>query len=258
MTKPELGVIGGSGFYSLFDDATEVEVDTPYGPPSAPLTIGTVGGRSVAFVPRHGVNHEYPPHKVNFRANLWAMHHLGVARLVAPCAVGSLQPDINPGDVVVCDQFVDRTWGRLDTYFDGPTINHVSLADPYCRELRTVALDALASHGIAHHATGTVVVVQGPRFSTRAESAWYRSAGWSVINMTQYPEVTLARELGVCYLALALVTDRDAGDAASEPVNMAAVFETLSANVERTRQLLQSLIPMIPATARCQCAGVDR
>jgi len=256
VTVADVAIIGGSGFYSFLDDVREVEVATPYGAPSAPVAVGSLDGCEIAFLPRHGARHQLPPHRVNFRANIWALHSLGVARVVAPCAVGSLQPTVHPGDVVVCDQFVDRTWGRPDTFFDGPTVNHVSVADPYCSELRQCAIDALAVGGVAHHATGTVVVIQGPRFSTRAESAWFRSAGWSVVNMTQSPEAVLAREAGLCYTALGLVTDYDAAVDESpdiRPVEMAHVFEMLERTVDQTRTVLRTMIPAVPETRGCSC-----
>ncbi|MEA3075498.1 MAG: 5-methylthioadenosine phosphorylase [Actinomycetota bacterium] len=254
----EVGVFGGSGFYSFLDDVVEVSVHTPYGPPSAPVAVGTVDGRRVAFLPRHGVHHELPPHRVDFRANVWAMGSLGVRRLLGPCAVGSLQPDIHPGDFVVCDQLVDRTYGRsADTFFDGGVVGHVSFADPYCPELRPLAVSAARSSGITVHEGGTVVVVRGPRFSTRAESSSYRREGWHVINMTQYPEAYLARELGICYSGIGLVTDYDTGVSGSdgEAVTMADVFAVLRANVDRTRALLARLIPLIPSTPSCSCAS---
>jgi 5'-methylthioadenosine phosphorylase len=255
-----VAVIGGSGFYSFLDDPSETLVHTPYGPPSAPVTIGTIDGRQVAFLPRHGVHHEYPPHRVNYRANLWALYSLGVRRVIGPCAVGSLQPRVKPGDFVLLDQLVDRTWGRLDTFVDGPVVGHVSFADPYCSELGTVILTtvpaASAPDGVTVHDRGTVVVVQGPRFSTRAESDWYRSAGWEVIGMTQYPEAYLARELGMCYAGLALVTDYDTGLEGVEgiqPVTMEQVFKVLADNVDRTRELLFAAIPAIPERRSCHC-----
>jgi 5'-methylthioadenosine phosphorylase len=260
----ELGVFGGSGFYSFLDDVDTVEVDTPYGPPSAPVVVGTVGDRRVAFLPRHGTKHELPPHRIPYRANLWALRSLGVRRVLGPCAAGSLQPEVAPGSFVVCDQLVDRTWGRDDTYFDGPTVNHVSFAEPYCPELRRVAVDAGRAEGITVHDGGTVVVVQGPRFSTKAESRWYRSAGWEVINMTQYPEAYLARELGMCYAAIALVTDYDTGledDPSIEPVSHEQVFRFLHDNVDRVRRLLFRALPAVPADRACACAdapnGID-
>ena len=256
----EIGVIGGSGFYAFLEHTRQVPVHTPYGAPSAPVTIGMVGDRSVAFLPRHGLAHEYPPHRVNYRANLWALHHLGARRVMGPCAVGSLQPAIAPGDFVLLDQLVDRTTGRPDTYLDGPVVGHVSFADPYCPELaRAVAAardGAPSLSGLRLHPRGTVVVIQGPRFSTRAESTWFRAAGWEVVNMTQYPEAYLARELGMCYSGLALVTDYDTGLEGVEgivPVTMQQVFDTLAANVARTRELLFEAIPRIPATAGCSC-----
>jgi 5'-methylthioadenosine phosphorylase len=256
-SEAEIAVIGGSGFYQFLDDTTEVVVHTPYGPPSAPLTMGTVGNRRVAFLPRHGVRHELPPHRVNYRANLWALHQVGVRRIFGPCAAGSLQPGIHPGEFVILNQLVDRTWGRPDTYMDGPVVSHVSFADPYCPELAAVLSNqAITTGDFTVHDGGTAVVIQGPRFSTRAESAWYRAAGWEVINMTQYPESYLARELGMCYSGIALVTDYDTGLEGVdgiEPVTMEAVLRMLSVNVDRTRQLLFAAIPAVPATPSCHC-----
>ncbi len=256
--QAEIGVFGGSGFYAFLEDVTEVPVHTPYGPPSAAVAVGTLEDRTVAFLPRHGPSHELPPHRINYRANLWAMRELGVRRIIGPCAVGSMQPHIHPGDFVLCDQLVDRTSGRADTFFDGGVVGHVSFADPYCWELRGILAAAAEGCGVTAHPSGTVVVIQGPRFSTRAESAWYRSAGWEVINMTQYPEAYLARELGICYAAMGLVTDYDTGLEGLEgvePVTMEVVFEVLRQNVARTRAVLFEAIPRIPATPSCSCAA---
>lgn len=249
-----IGVFGGSGFYSFLDDVTAHSVDTPFGAPSAPVMVGSVDGVEVAFLARHGVDHQYGPAQVNFRANVWAMREVGVTRLLGPCAVGSLRPDVHPGDFVVCDQLVDRTWGRADTFFTGP--EHLGFADPYCPELGSCVVSAAADSGIRCHASGTVVVIQGPRFSTRAESAWYRSAGFDVINMTQYPEAYLAREAGLCYAAIALVTDYDTGvddRPGVGPVTMEEVFAVLRDNVDRTRELLKRVIPSVPASPSCSC-----
>lgn len=252
-----LGVFGGSGFYSFLDDVEEIAIDTPWGPPSAPLHIGTVDGREVAFLPRHGPAHQLPPHRINYRANLWAMREVGVRSILAPCAAGSLDPMVKPGDVVICDQLVDRTYGREQTFFDGPVTSHVSFADPYCPHLRGVALAASEAEGIASHSTGTVVVIQGPRFSTRAESAWFRAQGWEVINMTQYPEAFLARELGICYATIALITDYDTGLEGMpgvEPVNQVEVFAFFEANVHRLRDVLFRALPQIDLDACSGCA----
>jgi 5'-methylthioadenosine phosphorylase len=254
--QAEIGVFGGSGFYSFLDDAVEVAVETPYGPPAAPVTIGDVGGRRVAFLPRHGRRHELPPHRINYRANLWAMRTVGVTRIIGPCAAGSLQPRVAPGDFVVPDQLVDRTWGRADTFYEGPVAHHVSYADPYCAELSAVAAGAARAAGITVHPSGTVIVIQGPRFSTRAESRWYRSQGFEVINMTQYPEAYLARELGLCYAAIALITDYDTGvegEAGVEPVTQAEVFGFFKSNLDRLRTVLFDVIAAVPEKRSCHC-----
>ena len=211
MPEADVGVFGGSGFYSFLDDVEEVTIDTPYGATSAPLTIGDVGGRRVAFLPRHGRKHELPPHRIPYRANVWAMRELGVRAIVGPCAAGSLQAHVHPGELVVVDQLVDRTWGRPDTFFDGPEVHHVSFADPYDAAMRSVLVAAARRLELPVHDGGTMVVVQGPRFSTRAESRWFTSMGWEVINMTGHPEAVLAAELAIPYAAVALITDYDVG-----------------------------------------------
>ena len=259
-----IGVFGGTAFYSFLDDVEEVTVQTPFGAPSGPVAVGSVAGRRVAFLPRHGPGHSVPAHRVNYRANLWALRRLGVRRLLAPCSVGSLQPHIRPGHLVVCDQLVDRTSGRSDTFFDGPLPAHVSFADPYCPDMATAVVAAARAEGVTVHERGTVVVIQGPRFSTRAESRWFSSAGWEVVNMTQYPEAALARELGICYSGLALVTDYDAGTGPSggerddseraEAVTMEAVFRMLAENIERVKAVLLRVIPAIPDDPTCGCA----
>jgi 5'-methylthioadenosine phosphorylase len=243
-----IGVIGGSGLYELFEAERTVEPETPYGPASAAITLSTIGGVQTAFLPRHGLSHELPPHRVPYRANLWALQAVGVTRIVAPCASGSLRPDLAPGTFVVCDQFVDRTTGRDHTFFDGPDVRHVSAADPYCADLRATLLTAGRELGLPMRDGGTAVVIEGPRFSTRAESAWYQAMGWEVVNMTAYPEGWLARELGLCYANLSLITDYDvgvAGDAAREAVTAQAVLEAFAANIDRLRQLLASAVSLI-------------
>lgn len=250
----EIGVFGGSGFYSLLEGAEEHRVNTPYGAPSSPVMVGEIAGRSVAFLPRHGKDHQLPPHMINYRANVWAMKELGVSRIIGPNACGSLQAHVKPGDFVICDQFVDRTWGRIDTFYDGPITTHVSSADPYCPTMRGVATEQARSLGITVHPTGTVVVIQGPRFSTRAESRWFASQGWEVINMTQYPEAYLARELEICYCNISLITDHDAGTEGAEPVSNDEVIRVFAANNERLRGLLHAMIPRLPAERPCVCA----
>jgi 5'-methylthioadenosine phosphorylase len=252
----EIGVFGGSGFYSLLDHREERRVNTPYGEPSDALHLGEIGGRRVAFLPRHGARHQYPAHVVNYRANVWAMKEVGVTRILGPCAAGSLQRSVRPGDFVVCDQFVDRTSARADTYYTGPQAVHVSTADPYCPEVGSLAVAVARELGITVHERGTVVVIQGPRFSTRAESRWFAGQGWEVINMTQYPECTLARELAICYTNVSLITDYDVGveeDPGVGAVSADAVVRVFNENNARLRSLLHALIPQIPAVRSCPC-----
>ena len=247
--QAEIGVFGGSGFYEFLDDVEEVTPSTPFGPPSAPVTIGDVAGRRVAFLPRHGRSHEFAPARVPARANLWAMRTLGVHQVVGPCAAGSLSPAVHPGDFVVLDQLVDRTWGRPDTFYDVGDAHHVSYAEPYCTVVSAHAVAAGERTGVRMHARGTVVVIPGPRFSTRAESRSYRAQGWDVVNMTQYPEAYLARELGMHYAGIALVTDYDTGvedDPGVEPVTQEQVFVFFEENIHRVRALLLDMIPRLP------------
>lgn len=235
---------------------SEIPIETPYGPPSASPVVGELAGRRIAFIPRHGLHHEIPAHKVNYRANLWAMKELGVERVIAPCAVGSLRREVEPGTFVVCDQVVDRTTGRADTFYDGPESVHVSFADPYCEVMRDVITARGRDLKIAMRETGTVCVIQGPRFSSRAESAWFREAGWTVVSMTQYPESILARELELCYANISLVTDYDSGVDGIAPVTADEVFRVFGENLTRLRELLFSVIPSLPTTTRaCPCAS---
>jgi 5'-methylthioadenosine phosphorylase len=240
-----IGVFGGSGFYSFLGDAEEVEVDTPYGRPSAPVAIGEIAGTRVAFVPRHGKRHELPPARIPYRANVWALRELGVRRILGPNASGALQPDLRVGELVVCDQYVDRTWGRDDTYYEGPETVHVSAADPYCPDLRRILVATAGELGIPVRDGGTVVCIQGPRFSTRAESEWFAAQGWTVVNMTAYPECHLARELALCYAGVSLVTDHDAGARDGRAVSTDDVVRVLAENNERLRALLHAAIPRI-------------
>lgn len=246
MDNIEIGVIGGTGFYSLIDEnVTTINPETPYGMTSDKITIGDVAGKKVAFLPRHGQNHSYPPHLVPYRANIHALKELGVKKIIAINACGSLQPQIAPGDVVICDQFIDRTWGRKDTFFDGMEIKHTSMANPYNEELRQIAIQACIEANISVFPNGTVVVIQGPRFSTKAESRWFSQMGWSVINMTQYPECALANEAGIDYVNISLITDYDAGledDPTIQPVTHEAVTEIFERNIENLRDVVYRVI----------------
>jgi len=240
-----IGIFGGSGFYSFLEEVEEIEIDTPYGKPSAPLAVGEVAGTRVAFLPRHGRHHEFPPHRVPFRANVWAFREAGVRRVIGPCASGALTRELERGAFVVCDQYVDRTRGREDTFYDGPETTHVSAADPFCPDLRRLLVETAGELGVPVQDGGTVVVVQGPRFSTRAESRWFQSEGWEAINMTAYPECHLARELELCYSTIAMVTDYDVGVAGEQAVSAAEVVQVLRDNNERLRDLLLAVIPKI-------------
>jgi 5'-methylthioadenosine phosphorylase len=247
----EIGVIGGSGLYALLEGATEHELSTPYGPPSDAVTIAEVGGRRVAFLPRHGRDHRFPPHKIPYRANLWALRSIGVRQIVAPCAVGGLRPDHGPGTFVVPDQLIDRTSGRVQTYYDEGAV-HLSFADPYCPDGRSAVLGAAA--GVDAVDGGTMVVVEGPRFSTRAESRWFSSIGGTIVNMTGHPEAVLARELALCYTAIALVTDLDAGVEGGHGVTHQEVFEVFGRNIGRLRGVLLEAVTRLPAERTCPCA----
>lgn len=250
----DIGIFGGSGFYSFLPDVEEVRIHTPYGPPSDKLAIATLEGKRVAFLPRHGRDHSVPAHAVNYRANIWAFKELGVREILAPCSCGSLQTHIHPGDFVILDQFIDRTRGRADTFFNGPETHHIGAAEPYCSRLRQAAVETARAQGIPVHETGTMVTIQGPRFSTRAESAWFTREGWDVVGMTQYPEAILARELGLCYTGIALVTDYDTGIAQGrEAVSIDEVFRVFHENVGKVQSLIRSMLPRLTGDRTCAC-----
>jgi 5'-methylthioadenosine phosphorylase len=257
--QAEIGIFGGSGFYAFLEDVEEVRIHTPYGPPSGRLALATIAGRRVAFLPRHGRDHSVPAHAVNYRANIWAFNELGVREILAPCSCGSLQAHIHPGDFVVLDQFVDRTRGRADTYFDGPESHHIGGAEPYCSRLRKLAVERSPDQGIQVHEAGTMVVIQGPRFSTRAESAWFTRQGWDVVGMTQYPEAILARELGICYTGIALVTDYDTGiSQGREAVSIEEVFRVFHENVGKVQGLIKAMVPRLGGERPCECEDEAR
>ena len=250
-----IGIFGGSGFYRFLDDVEEMPVATPYGPPSAAVRVGRLNGHEVAFMPRHGDEHTLPPHRINYRANVWAMREVGVRRIVGPSAVGSLKRELEPGTFVICDQFVDRTQARESTFYDGPQTIHVSAADPYCADLSRTLAAAARDEGIPVVEGGTVVVIHGPRFSTRAESRWYAASGFDLIGMTQYPECWLARELALCYANLLLVTDYDVGVDGGEPVSTGAVMDVFRRNLDRLRALLFRAVPKIGPQPDDLCAN---
>ncbi|HEX4094098.1 MAG TPA: S-methyl-5'-thioadenosine phosphorylase [Trebonia sp.] len=244
--RADIGVIGGSGFYEFLTDAEEVPVETPFGQPSEPPLVGEVAGRRVAFLPRHGKDHRFPPHRIPYRANLWALRALGVRRILAPSAVGSLTASYGPGTLVIPDQLVDRTGGRVQTFYDEYAV-HVPFADPYCPSGRAHAVDTARKNGWVPASTGTLVVINGPRFSTRAESRWYAAQGWTLVGMTGHPEAVLARELALCYTSLSLVTDTDAGVDEGDGVTQAEVFEVFGKNMSRLRELVAKVIAAFPA-----------
>jgi 5'-methylthioadenosine phosphorylase len=251
----EIGVIGGSGFYSWLDGARSVPVETPFGPPSEAPVVGSVAGRSVAFVPRHGRDHRLPPHRVDYRANLWALRVLGVRQVLAPCAVGSLLAELGPGSLVVPDQLIDRTWGREHTVYGGDRgpVVHVAFADPYCPRGRDAVVTAAHAAGWPPRPTGTLVVVNGPRFSTRAESRWHAAAGGHVVGMTGLPEAAIARELALCYTSAAVVTDLDAGVESGQGVTHAEVMATFGRSVERLKAVLAVAVAELPTDDDCPC-----
>jgi 5'-methylthioadenosine phosphorylase len=258
--QADIGVFGGSGFYSFLNNIEEIEIDTPYGKPSDKFSLANYEGKKIAFLPRHGKTHNLPPHMIPYKANIYAMKQLGVKVILAPTASGSLQADIKPGDFVICDQFIDRTSGRKDTFFDGPETRHISAAHPYCPELRKLAIEIGKAQGITIHDKGTVVVIQGPRFSTVAESRWFSKMGWEVINMTQYPESYLAREMGICYANISLITDFDAGLEGHEdipPVTEEEVYKVFNENNEKVKKMLFDIIKNVDISKmNCNCKKV--
>lgn len=254
--KTEIGIIGGSGFYDLAASLQEIKVETPYGPPSDKITLGKIAGKTVAFLPRHGKTHDIPPHKINFRANIWALSSLGVSRIITSHAVGSLQKRIGRGDFVIPDQFVDRTKGRIDTFYDGPLATHVSAAFPYCPQLRKLAIKAAKELKVKVHEKGTVVVIQGPRFSTVAESTWFTKMDWDVVNMTEYPEIVLAREKEICYCAITMATDYDVGLVAKglvQPVSVDEIKRIFKKGINQAKKIILEMIKSWPKRTTCDC-----
>ncbi len=256
MSKAKIGVLGGSGFYE-FLKGKEISVSTPYGKPSDKILISEYAGQKIAFLARHGKKHQFPPHQVPYRANLYALKKLGCERVIAPCAVGSLKTRIKPGDFVIPDQFIDRTGNRADTFYNGPQVVHISMARPYCPELRKLAVKCCQKVKAPVHKTGTMVVIEGPRFSTRAESKWFSRLGGDIIGMTQYPEVVLARALEMFFVGIALVTDYDAGLEGRKdvkPVDAQAVLKIFQQNNEKVKKVILEMLKNMPEVRKCSCS----
>lgn len=254
--QAEIGIIGGSGFYDLATGLKEIKVETPYGPPSDKIALGKIAGKRIAFLPRHNKTHDVPPHQINYRANIWALKELGVSRILTSHAVGSLQKNIKPGDFVILDQFIDRTKGRIDTFYDGQLATHISTAFPYCPQLKKLAIKVAEEMKLPVHPKGTVVVIQGPRFSTAAESTWFTKMSWDVINMTEYPEIVLAKEKEMCYCAIAIATDYDSGLVAGgevEPVSVDEIIKMFQKNITKAKKLILAMIKRWPRKITCDC-----
>ncbi|HYZ77833.1 MAG TPA: MTAP family purine nucleoside phosphorylase [Gaiellaceae bacterium] len=255
----DIGVIGGTGFYRFFASRDEVRAETPYGPPSAPVTIAEFAGRTVGFVPRHGRHHEHLPHRVPYRANLAALKELGASQIVGFNVVGSLSPQVKKGDFLVMDQFIDVTWGRAETIFDGSDGAHADLADPYCGRLRALVLDALRDSDETIHDRATVLVINGPRFQTKAENRWYSTLGADAINMTQSTEAMLARELELCYVNLSYCTDYGviadelAPESGDEPIVHQEIVDEFQRNLPRVERVVAAALAAIPPEADCRC-----
>ena len=249
----EIAIIGGTGVYDpeLLEGKREVKVYTPYGAPSDMIILGRHQGRDIAFLPRHGRGHQIPPHRINNRANIWALRELGVGCIIASSAVGSLRDDYAPGDFVMTDQFIDRTKNRPDTFYEGGRICHISAADPICPELHNFFVDFAKELDLKVHPSGTYVCIEGPRFSTRAESRLFRTWGADVVGMTLYPECVLAREAQICYVSIGMVTDYDVW--AEKPVSTREIVETMNRNAANFKKLVMQAIPRLPRERTCGC-----
>jgi 5'-methylthioadenosine phosphorylase len=266
----EIGVYGSSGLSELLENPQIVKMATPYGDPSDEITIAELFGKRVAFLPRHGKTHHLPPHKIPYLANAYAFKKLGIKWVISPCASGSLKKEIKPGDFVINDQYINFTNGRKDTFFDGKVseinldlyqehsdkVVHVSSAMPYCVNMRDLAINACRHLNITCHNKGTVIVIQGPRFATTAESKFYSQIGGDTINMTQYPEVALAKELEMCVVPISLITDYDAGlhdDPTIKAVDLDTVVKVFNENNEKVKKLIFEIIKNVKLDDLCEC-----
>ena len=250
----EIGIFGGTGIYDseMLENPQEVTIDTPFGKPSDSITVGIFKGRKIAFLPRHGKKHTIPPHMINYKANIWAFKELGITRIIAPSAVGSLKEEIEPGHFALPTQFLDFTKSRNGSFSENGRVIHISVAEPFCPELQSSILKVTKEQNLHIHKDCTYVCIEGPRFSTKAESKFFRTTGADIIGMTLVPECQLAREAQICYASISTVTDYDVW--AEKPVTAKEVLETLSKNVERTKKVLSDLINQIPKTRSCSCA----
>ena len=252
--RADIAIIGGTGIYNtkIIKNGKEIDVSTPYGDCSDKITLGTYMDKKIAFLPRHGQNHSVAPHKINVRGNIWALKELGVTRIIAPCAVGSLREIMKPGDIAIPDQFIDRTKNRVSTFYEKDKVAHISTADPFCPDLRKIAISKGKELEYRIHEKATQICIEGPRFSTRAESHMFRSWGGDTINMTLVPECILAREAEICYIAIATITDYDVW--AEKPVSHHEVLKTLEENVEKTNNIITNIIPEIKLERNCLCS----
>jgi|TARA_Y100000034_G_scaffold116563_1_gene155027 5'-methylthioadenosine phosphorylase len=257
MANADIGIIGGTGVYdqSLLENIEQINIETPYGKPSDVATVGTFAGVKVAFIPRHGPKHTIPPHMINYRANIHAFKELGVKWILAPQAVGSLQENYRPGELVFADQFIDRTWGRPKTFYDGPKVCHISVAEPFCKDLRKMLADKARELEYGMHDNGTYVCIQGPRFSTKAESKVFQQWNGHVIGMTAVPECVLAREAEICYASIGMVTDYDVWK--EHAVSIEEILKVMGENEGKVKNLIKEIIPKIPEVLgerKCECA----
>ena len=253
--KPVLAVIGGSGLYDMpgLQDPQRVEVETPFGKPSAPLVSGTLEGKPVVFLARHGIGHHISPTEINYRANIHALKQMGVTQVVSVSACGSLREDYAPGHIVVPSQLFDFTKERKRTFFEGGFVAHVGVADPFCPRLSDLAFEAVRETGYPSHRGGTFITIEGPRFSTRGESNVFRSWGMSLIGMTTSPEAFLAREAEMCYAVMAHVTDYDVWHTSEEPVSVELVIQTLNKNTEAAQEAIRNLVRRLHGDEDCAC-----
>lgn len=256
MIKAEVGVIGGSGIsdLSLLSETKEINIDTPYGKPSDSIIVGKFQGRQIAFMARHGRKHSIPAHKVNYRANIWALKEIGIRRIIASFAVGSLSKEIKPGDIAILSQFIDFTKSRIGSFFEEGNVVHISVSEPFCPELQNSIINVLGTPGIKMHNDCTYVCVEGPRFSTRAESEFYKSIGANIIGMTLVPEYQLATEMQMCYGTIAIVTDSDAWS--KKTLTAKETIKTFSKNAEKTKKLFTQIVEQIPNQRKCSCQKI--